>query len=55
MNINQEQLDQYRQMYKKRFNREISEKRALKQAIKLLLLVKAIYQAPDINNWRERR
>ncbi len=40
--ISKEQLEKYKDIYRKRFGEDISDKEALDQAIKLLTLVRAI-------------
>ena len=44
MTISKEYLDKYKQIYKKKFHKDISDQEALEQATKLLCLVKAIYR-----------
>jgi hypothetical protein len=42
--LDNEFLDKYKQIYKKKFHKDISDQEALEQATKLLCLVKAIYK-----------
>jgi hypothetical protein len=42
--ISKEYLDKYKQIYRKKFHKDISDQVALEQATKLLCLVKAIYR-----------
>ena len=44
MTISKEYLDKYKQIYRKKFHKDISDQVALEQATKLLCLVKAIYR-----------
>lgn len=41
--ISKEQLEKFKLIYKKEFNKEISDQEALEQATKLLRLVEIIY------------
>ncbi len=43
--ISKEQLEKFKLIYKKEFNREISDQEALEQATKLLRLVEIIYES----------
>jgi hypothetical protein len=56
--IDDEFLDKYKQIYKKKFHKDISDQEALEQATKLLCLVKAIYKPmtkEDYKKLQERR
>ena len=41
--LSDEQIKSFQQLYKKRFNREISREEAYEQGIKLIRLIKAVY------------
>lgn len=43
--ISKEQLEEFKLIYKKEFNKEISDQEALEQATKLLRLVEIIYKS----------
>ncbi len=49
--LSNEQLDRYRELYKKRFGREISREDALEPAIKLVRLIDIIYQPMTEKEW----
>jgi len=51
MMLSNEQLDRYRELYKKRFGREISREDALEPAIKLVRLIDIIYQPMTEKEW----
>lgn len=42
--ISKEQLEKYKDIYRKRFGEDISDQEALEQATKLLNLIKIIYK-----------
>ncbi|NQV13382.1 MAG: hypothetical protein HQ530_03705 [Parcubacteria group bacterium] len=44
MKISEEQLEEFKKLYKKHFDKEISDKEALEQATKLVQLIKIIYK-----------
>lgn len=50
--ISQEYLEKYKQIYKKKFHKDISDKEALDQATKLLCLIKAIYKPITKEDYR---
>ncbi|MCK9439518.1 hypothetical protein M0Q39_05670 [Patescibacteria group bacterium] len=43
--ISKEQLDKFKLIYKKEFNKEISDQEALEQATKLLNLMEIVYKS----------
>ncbi len=47
--ISKEQLDKFKSIYKKEFNKEISDQEALEQANKLLKLVEIVYKNKSMN------
>ncbi len=55
MRISKEALEEYKAIYKKEFGKDISDKEALKQAIRLLTLMKIIYRPikQDTDNFKE--
>ena len=56
--ISKECLEEYKAIYRKKFNKEISDEKALRQAISLFTLVKAVYKpitANDLKRVEERR
>ena len=44
MQISEQRLDQFRQIYRKHFGEEIGREEALKQGMQLLTLMKHVYQ-----------
>ena len=56
--ISREYLKKYKQIYRKKFHKDISDQEALEQATKLLCLVKAIYKPitkEDYDKLQKRR
>jgi len=49
--LSQQAIEEYRQIYKEQFGKEISHDEALRQGIKLLRLFKAIYKPIPINHF----
>jgi hypothetical protein len=44
MQLTDKDIENFRELYKKRFNKEISRQEALEQGTKLLTLMKAVYK-----------
>ncbi len=42
--ISEERLNKFKQIYKKRFNKDLSDQKALKKATRLLRLVEIVYK-----------
>lgn len=56
--ISNEYLEKYKQIYRKKFHKDISDQESLEQATKLLCLVRAIYKPmtkEDYKKLQERR
>lgn len=49
MNLSDEKIIEFQNIYKEHFGKEISKKDALEQGIKLLQLISALYRPKDIS------
>lgn len=53
MNLTDQQVEDYRTIYKKRFGKEISKKDAYEQGVKLLQLMSAVFQPITKNEYEK--
>jgi len=50
--ISEKHLKEYKEIYKKKTGKDLSDQEALEQAIKLITLVKAVYQPITVEEYK---